>query len=261
MWRTPTSNSISLVSTAFDLGSKNIVLIPGPQMPHAVADERLLHVSGSTVLLQRAEGSGVTLPGVTIAAPNATQYTIRCWVVAEHFSDITPGMCIELDRIVSRDNGPYMITDLRAHNSILEDICRRLFCTTAGIQFHVMWRGEGHTAWELWDIAQHHVVHNCIGIRFETPGARSSASDRMWISGAVGAPCIDLLGDIAQKTVYFVDGDAVVLPVARSFRWIVEFNRHATDGTALQRGVTKLGNGAFRLSISTLTQLNEQALA
>jgi hypothetical protein len=258
LWQTQSDNTVLLNPNlgAYDLSTKHIVLVPGPQFPTTAAGEALLHVMGDTVLLQRANASRVTTPHVTVLNPNSVHYIIRCWVVAEHCTDDGPCISVELDRIVSRDGVPYAIQSATTHNAILVEVCNRLQCETPSVKFNVMWRGDSRCVRELWDMAQNVIPFNCIGIRFETPSAVSSASDHIWIAGAVGAPTLDLLDGMAKRHVLFADADFIVTRAASIYPRIVALHESAL-GSSEPSPAVMLGSGAFRVPAAVLRHVNE----
>jgi hypothetical protein len=255
LWRTLMKNNITVDSLiAHKLERKHIVLVPGPQHPAVKADERLLHVSDNYVFIQNQDSTELTWPNVNVIFPNATHYAIRCWVVSEHYTLDEPSLSIELDRIVAINGSPYLLEYPSQHNTHLTEICARLQSSHARVQFNVMWRGEASCAAELLHIAKTVVPYNCIGIRFEEPSAASSASDMLWLSDATGAPPIDLISDIAKRTITVEAGQFTITPASCFHASVDAYHKTACDTSGLPGGVLVAGN-TFRISVDVLRRI------
>jgi len=202
-WQTPFHHRLTFNSSAMkNLHTLNISLIPGPDALEPLPAENVLHVHGSVAYLQHADG--ITWPKhINIDHPNETHYAIRCTVVSEKVTDTAPILVMILDRILQIDGRPYLLMDHMQHASYLRELCGRIRIQQEGIHTNVAWRGFSSVTAELWRMACETTPHTCTGIRFEIPGAPSSATDTVWFARDTACLPLALVDDLANQRATF----------------------------------------------------------
>jgi hypothetical protein len=87
-----------------------------------------------------------------------------------------------LDRVLSIDSVPFRLVDLAAHAILLAGMADNTVPTAPDLRIEPLWRGLAVAAPSLWELAQTQLPYPCLGVRFETVGAPSPASDRVWLA-------------------------------------------------------------------------------
>jgi len=202
LWRTPWASTVSVVSNfGVHLPEAFAALIPGIQPGRLNADERILHIVGSKIYTQRPDTTVVSWPNIILQTNFEAHHAIRCWVVQEPTPDGGTMVVLLLDRILRIGTMPYELIDLGAHNTILRNIMQNLRSPDDRLQFNTVCRCSAVKIDELWTMTHNQIPHTVAGIRFETPGTSSSATDRVWLSSDTTAPSLSLLLDVMNYTV------------------------------------------------------------
>jgi len=215
LWRTPWTSTVSVVSNFGEkLPEAFAALIPGVQPGRLEADERVLHIIGNKIYTQRPDTTVVAWPNITITTPCEVHHAIRCWVVQEPTPNGGMMVVLLLDRLLRVGTMPYILDDLSAHNTILRSIIQHLRSPDNRLQFNTVCRCSAVKMDELWAMTNTKIPHTVAGIRFETPGTSSSATDRVWLASDETAPSLPLLFDIMihSRTPHTPDRKVLVTP-------------------------------------------------